>query len=311
MKKIIITPRSLSKGDHPLLAHLRSAGYELVFPAPGVQPNAEQLAEVIGDAVGYLAGVEKIDAPTLRLAKQLRVISRNGTGVDNIDLAVADSLGIRIKRAEGANARGVAELAFAYLLAAARVLPASSAELKAGRWTRTKGFELDGKTLGLVGCGKIGRMVARFALAFDMKVLGYDPFPDAAMAASPGFSYVSMEEIFTSADLISLHCPPAPGGKPVLDASVLSTMKKGVVVVNTARESLVDPDAMLSALDSGTVSWYGIDAFDIEPPTDLRIAQHPHVIATPHIGGFTDASIDRATDVAVDNLLAALKETDR
>jgi phosphoglycerate dehydrogenase-like enzyme len=307
--KVIVTPRSLSAGGHPLLEKLTAAGFETVFPAPGAQPSADQVRAVLDGAVGWIAGVEKIDAGLLAEAKDLKVISRNGTGVDNIDLVAAQSAGIQVLRAEGANARGVAELAFAHLLSAARGIPHASAELKEGRWTRLKGFELEGKTLGIIGCGRIGRLVARFALAFDMRVLGYDLYPDATFKASPDFSWADLDKVISSSDLLTLHCPPSPDGQPIINDQALGKMKKGVVVVNTARESVVDWPAMKAALDAGKVAWYTVDAFDREPPESFDIPRHPKVIATAHIGGFTDQSIDRATEVAVDNLLTALKGT--
>lgn len=306
MDSIIITPRSLSKGGHPFLERIKAAGYGLSFPSPGAQPSEAQLEAVMADAVGWIAGVEKIGAGLLAKAPRLRVISRNGTGVDNVDLAAAEARGIRVLRAEGANARGVAELAFGHILAAARGICAADAALKAGAWTRSKGFELEGRTLGLVGCGKIGRLVARFALAFDMRVLAYDPYPDAHFAPSPSFSWTGLAEVLAGAQVISLHCPPAPGGAPLIGTRELASLRRGVVLVNTARGSLVDQAAIAAALASGAVAAYTVDAFDEEPPKDLSLAQNPRVIATPHIGGFTDESIDRATEVAVDNLLAAL-----
>jgi phosphoglycerate dehydrogenase-like enzyme len=166
---------------------------------------------------------------------------------------------------------------------------------------------LEGKTLGLVGCGKIGRLVARFALAFDMKVLAYDPYPDTSFAPSPRFAWTTLLELLARADAVSLHCPPSPGGAPVLGAPELALLKKGVVVINTARGSLVDGAAMTAALASGQVAAYTLDAFDQEPPEDWSLAQNKRVVATPHIGGFTDESVDRATEVAIDNLLAALR----
>lgn len=306
MEKVIVTPRSLSAGGHPLLDRIRGAGYEIVFPSPGAQPTGDQLAACIGDAVGYLAGVEKIDGALLEHAGRLKVISRNGTGVDNIDLAKASALGIAVMRAEGANARGVAELAFGHILSAARRIPAADAALKAERWTREKGFELEGKTLGLIGCGKIGKLVAGFALAFGMKVVAFDPAPASGFAPSPDFRYAGLDEIMRSADVISLHCPPPADGKPIVDRNFISKLKRGAIIVNTARESLVDSEAVLSALDSGILWAYTIDAFDREPPEDTAMQKHVRVIATPHIGGFTGESVDRATGVAVDNLLQAL-----
>lgn len=303
---MIVTPRSLSKEGHPLLDRIREAGYEIIFPSPGLQPSTVQLAYCIGEAAGYLAGVEKIDAALLGAAIHLRVISRNGTGIDNIDIEKAKAMGIVVRKAEGANARGVAELAFGHILSAARGIPFASAELKAGRWTRKKGFELEGKTLGVVGCGKIGTLVSSFALAFGMKVLAYDPYPDAGFHPSPLFAYEALESVLADSDIVSLHCPPREDGKPVLDPQKLGLMRRGAILVNTARESLVDKEALLAALDSGAIAVYTVDAFDAEPPEDEEIQRHPAVIATPHVGGFTDESIDRATKAAIDNLLEEL-----
>lgn len=306
MEKVIVTPRSLSKEGHPLLDRIREAGYETIFPSPGAQPTAAQLAGCIGEAAGYLAGVEKIDAALLGAATHLRVISRNGTGIDNIDIEKAKAMGIVVRRAGGANARGVAELAFGHILSAARGIPFASAELKAGRWTRKKGFELEGKTLGVVGCGKIGKLVSSFALAFGMKVLACDPYPDARFRPSPHFAYAALEQVLADSDIVTLHCPPRDDGKPVLGRDTIALMRRGAVLVNTARESLVDKTALFAALDSGELAVYTVDAFDTEPPENEEIQRHPAVIATPHIGGFTDESIDRAAEAAIDNLLEEL-----
>jgi phosphoglycerate dehydrogenase-like enzyme len=307
VEKVIVTPRSLSKGGHPLLERITAAGYQLVFPSPGAQPTEEQLLQVIGDAVGYLAGVERVSAALLARAARLKVISRNGTGVDNIDRAAAEARGITIRRAEGANARGVAELAFGHILAAARSIALADAELKAGRWTREKGFELEGRTLGILGCGRIGKQLARFALAFDMRVLAFDPYPDHAFAPSPAFAYAPLPEVLREAHVLSLHCPPPGDGRPLLGVEALATLRRGAVVVNTARQGLVDEGAMAAALRERRVAAYTMDAFDQEPPADLTLVRTRGVLATPHVGGFTDESVDRATAVAVDNLLATLR----
>jgi len=292
-----------------LLERITAEGYELVFPCRGTQPTEEQLGSCIGEAVGYLAGVERIGAGLLARATRLKVISRNGTGVDNIDLKAAQARGITVRRAEGANARGVAELAFGHVLSAARSIAAADAEIKAGRWTREKGFELQDKTLGLVGCGKVGRLVARFALAFDMRVLAHDPFPDRAFAPSPAFAYAPFADVLREAHVLSLHCPPS--ARPLLDAAAIGSLRKGVVIVNTARQGLVDEMAMALALRERRVAAYTMDAFDKEPPDDLSFVRTRGVLATPHLGGFTDESVERATAVAVENLLESLREAPR
>lgn len=307
MKTVIVTPRSLSAGDHPQLSRIRDAGLEVVFPSPGKQPSEEQLLEVIAGAVGYLAGVEPITRKVLERAERLKVISRNGTGVDNIDLEVARSLGIVIRRAEGANARGVAELTIGHLLCAARGIAGNVAAMKREEWTRRiKGIEVAGRTLGLVGCGKIGRLVARFALGLDMRVVAADPCSDKSFAPGAGFEWSDLSTLLESSDVISLHCPALADGRALIDRAAIAQMKTGVILINTARSSLLDEPAVIEALDLGKLRSVTVDAFAGEPPLDWRFVHHPQVIATSHIGGYTEESVERATAVAVANLLAEL-----
>ena len=306
MTRVLVTPRSVTRNGHPSLQKLKAAGYEVILSKPGLMPGEKDLIELLQGCVGYIAGVEPVSAVVLERAKVLRAISRNGTGADAIDLAVAERLGIRVLRAHGTNARGVAELTMALVLALARSIPATDRSLKSGNWDRHPGIELDGKTLGLVGCGKIGRLVTGFATAFGMRILAYDPVPDWDEAPN-GFSYTDLSGVYREADVLSLHCPPPPGRKALLDAESLGALKNGVRIINTARAGLVDADALLGALSSGRVAGVGLDVFEEEPPTDRRLLEHPLVIATPHIGGYTPESIDRAMNHAVDNLLDALK----
>ena len=154
--KVLVTPRSLSKGGHPALDVLTAAGCELVFPAPGAQPSEAALVAALPGAVAWLAGVEPITAAVLEAADCLKIISRNGVGLDNIDRSAAKAKGIAIATTPGANSRGVAELALGFMLAFARQIPGSDAAIKAGGWERRQGIELEGRTLGIVGCGQIG-----------------------------------------------------------------------------------------------------------------------------------------------------------
>ena len=224
--------------------------------------------------------------------------------MDNVDLQAAERLGIKVAGTPGANSQGVAELALALLFDGMRAVSYSDAHMKAGQWSRRKGFEVEGKTLGIVGCGNIGQRLARMAIGVGMKVLAYDVFTDTKMAGTPGFSYVGLERVFAESDMISLHCPP--GKKPLLDSKALFGMRKGVIVVNTARDGLVDHEAMLAALDSGQVTTYATDVYDKEPPELDALLKHERVVMTPHIGGFTEESVERATIAAVQNILQAI-----
>jgi D-3-phosphoglycerate dehydrogenase / 2-oxoglutarate reductase len=304
--KILITPRSLTKEGHPDLRRLTEAGYELVFSLPGKQPGEEELLRLLPGCAGYLAGVEPVTARVLEAAQGLRAISRNGTGVDNIDLEAAKRLGIAVLRAEGANARGVAEFAVGLMFALARSVPFSDHVLKRGEWERRKGMELLGKTLGVVGCGRIGRQVAEMALGLGMQVVAYDLLPDPMFQPSSQFRYSSLDALLASADVLTLHAPPLPGSRPLLDSTALAKTRRGVLIINTARHDLIDPDALLTALDSGQVAGAAIDVFDREPPAGSPLAAHDRVIATPHVGGFTEESVGRSVGAAVTNLLDCL-----
>lgn len=298
--RILVTPRSVTQHGHSALQKLRNAGWEVVFCTPGKMPDEEELIRLLPGCVGYLAGVEKITARVLEVATGLRVISRNGAGVDNVDTAAARARGIAVCRAEGANARGVAELAIGLMLALARAIPASDRAIKAGRWDRQTGFELEGKTLGLIGCGRIGRLVAKMAAGLDLRVVAYDVAPATDMAMAP------LEEVFAMADAISLHCPA--GEKPVVDAAALAQMKRGALLINTARAGLLDEAAVLAALESGQLGGLASDVMEGEPPANRRLAEHPRVIAMPHAGGLTRESVDRAVTVAVENLLEVFSQ---
>ncbi|MCY2989892.1 MAG: phosphoglycerate dehydrogenase [Planctomycetota bacterium] len=303
---ILITPRSVTERGHPALGRLSDAGFAVRFCTRGKQPAEAELLQLLPDCVGYLAGVEPISARVLEAAKQLKVIARNGTGVDNIDLAAAERLGIQVCRAEGANAQSVAELTIGLVFALARSLPFSDHGIKGGGWERRLGSELSGKTLGVVGCGRIGRIVAQLALGLGLRVVAYDVFPEPKFLPAGDFRFASLDEVLSQSDVISLHAPAASDGRPLLDAGAVAKLRPGVLVVNTARAGLVDAEAMLAALANGHVAGLALDVFDLEPPTDRRLASHDRVIATPHIGSYTRESVDRLVDVAVDHLLREL-----
>ncbi len=309
MKKILVTPRSLTKGGDPSLEVLRTAGYQLVFSTPGKLPDEQELVGLVPGCVGWLAGVEKITAQVLDAATDLRAISRNGTGVDAVDLDACKRHGVNVLRAEGANARGVAELTLALLLALSRSIPFGDAGLKMGRWGRRMGSELAGKTLGLVGCGRIGKIVARFALAMDMKVIAYDEFPDSGFAPSLSFCFLPMEDVLRESDFLSLHCPYQEGERPVINREAIEKTRRGLFLVNTARAGLVDPEALLEALEKGHVAGYGVDVFATEPPAVDVLISNDRVIASPHVGAYTKESVARVTRQAVENLLSAITES--
>jgi D-3-phosphoglycerate dehydrogenase len=306
VSKILVTPRSLTSARGPGLEPLEQAGYELVFSAPGRLPGEDELLALLPGCVGYLAGVEPIGERVLAAAPGLVAISRNGVGIDNIDLVAAERHGVRVLRADGANSRAVAELTLVLVLGALRHVPREDAFVKAGKLERFQGREAGGRTLGIVGCGAIGKLVARFGLALGMRVLAYDVAPDVSFAPATDFRFATLDEVLAAADVVSLHSPPPPSGRPLVTAVELARMRAGAILVNTARAGLVDPTAVLAALRSGSLSAYATDTVDAESPDLAPLFRDERVIATPHIGAYTEETVARATAAAVENLLRAL-----
>jgi D-3-phosphoglycerate dehydrogenase / 2-oxoglutarate reductase len=292
---------------HPLI----EAGYELVYAAPGQTPSESELMRLVQGCVGWIAGVEPIGRGVIAAGKELRAISRNGTGIDNIDLASARERKIQVLRAPAANARGVAELAIALAFAALRRLPVLSGSLKHGQWKRELGSEIGDKLLTVVGFGAIGRQVATMGLALDARVAIVDPFSSESVvrAVDSRLDFRELCNAVSDGDIISLHCPPSEDGSPLISAALLHRFKPGSILINTARANLVDEEAIIEALDRGQLSVFATDVFRVEPPSPSEFLAHPRVIATPHLGGYTRESIDRAAVAAVNNLLAALKES--
>jgi|SRR3984957_4949246 len=305
--RILITPRSLTRGPSPGLAPLEKAGYELVYAPAGQTPSEEELLQLVPGCVGWLAGVEAISERVLRSATELKAISRNGSGVDNVPVDLAQQLGIKVLRAEAANARGVAELAICLALASLRHLPALHLTVKQGQRKLIRGREIRDRHFGLVGCGAIGRMVAQMALGLGARVIAFDPYPDCSFQPGEKFRWEPLDAVLRNAEILSLHCPPLPSGRPMIGRDALSRIKSECCLINTARGSLVDEGAIIEALESGRLSTYATDVFQTEPPDPASpLVRHERVIVSPHIGAFTEESVQRVTQKAVENLLQAL-----
>ncbi len=297
MKRVLVTPRSLTHGDHPAFERLRQAGWDVVLGPKGRLPDEEELCDLVQGCVGWIAGVEPVSPKVLAAAKMLRVISRNGSGVDNIPLADAAQRGITVLRANGANAQGVAELTLGLALLAARNL--GDRGLKEGIWRRSMGAELNGRKVAVVGYGRIGQAVARLFAAFGSVVSVIEPLD----VATEPFARVDLESAIREAELITLHCPPSADGKPLLSKALLSGTRPGLTLINTARRTLVDEEGLLQQLENGRIAAYCSDVFDQADESAATLIAHPRVIATPHLGAFTRESVDRAALEAVQNLL--------
>jgi D-3-phosphoglycerate dehydrogenase len=252
--------------------------------------SADQLASDLAEADALVVrSATKVTAALISAAPRLRVIARAGTGVDNVDVTAASARGIVVMNAPGANSVSVAELAMGLILSLARHLPAADAAMKQGKWEKKKflGEEVRDKTLGLAGLGRIGQEVARRADAFGMRIIAHDPFISAQVAADLGIELVSLDELFSRADYISLHMPSNDKTRNLVNADRLGRARKGIRIVNTARGDLIDENALADAIESGQVAGAALDVFHTEPPADPRLQKLPQVVATPHIAAST------------------------
>jgi D-3-phosphoglycerate dehydrogenase / 2-oxoglutarate reductase len=266
------------------------------------RPRAELLKDVADADALLVRSATKVDRELLEAAPRLRIVARAGTGVDNVDLPVASARGVMVTNAPGANSVSVAEHAFALLLSVARRVPAADAAMKQQRWEKKSltGAELRDKVLGVVGLGRIGQEVAHRARVFGMKIVAHDPFLPPHVAQDMGVELLDLHDLCARADMITLHLPVTPQTRGLFNAECLSHCKPTAILINTARGELIDAPDLLAALNAGTIGGAGLDVFEQEPPSDWSLAQHPRVVATPHIAGSTSEAQELVgLDVAV------------
>jgi len=283
-------------------------GIELLRSTPGFEVTVktgmspEELGRVIGEYDGLIVrSATKVTAATLARPGRLKVIGRAGTGVDNIDLDAATQAGVVVMNTPGGNSVAAAELTLAHLLALSRNVTQANAELREGRWERKKymGLEVAGKVLGVVGLGRIGREVARRAQGLRMDVVGFDPFVSSQAAAEYGIRYLSLDELVDQADIITLHVPMSDDTRHMFDAARLARVKRGALLINCARGGLIDEAALLRSVEEGHLGGAALDVFESEPPSDLKLLQHPRIVATPHLGASTrEAQVRVGTEIA-------------
>jgi D-3-phosphoglycerate dehydrogenase len=269
-----------------------------------------ELLEIIGDYDALIVRSRtKVTAELAAAATHLKVVGRAGVGVDNIDLAAAQSSQIIIVNSPMATTLAVAEHTLALMLSLVRMIPAADAAIKTGQWTKKQliGTELHGKTLGIIGMGRIGSEVGQRAAAFGMKIVGYDPYLDTAAIQSRGATPVTLTELYYQSDFISLHIPLAPDTRNLIDGQAIGHMKRGARLICAARGGVIDETALLAALESGQIAGAGLDVFATEPPGLTALVAHPNVIATPHIGAQTNEAQARAAADIATEIIAALK----
>lgn len=305
--RLLVTPTSYGKNDSRLKSELEAQVGEVIYNPTGKPLTSAQVAGLLPGMDGYIAGLDDIDAEALGAADRLKVISRYGVGVDNVDLAAAREKGIIVTNTPGANSSSVAELALGLMLALARQIPEAVEAVHQGKWPRYSGISLEGKTVGIIGLGAIGKQLARRLAGFDCRILAYDPFAEDGFAHEHQVELASMEDVIRQSDFLTLHLPLLPETRGLVSDTFLDGMKKGSFLVNTSRGEILDEAALLKALQSGHLKGAGLDAFSVEPPDpDNPLLNLPQVIATPHLGAQTDGATSNMGWFALRDCLAVL-----
>ena len=279
-----------------LIADKLSPAAVAIFKERGVETNVktglskEELLKIVDQYDGIaIRSATKITAEVIKAAKNLKVVGRAGIGVDNVDIPAATAAGVIVMNTPFGNSITTAEHAISLMLALARQIPEADASTRAGKWEKNKfmGVEIFAKTLGVIGCGNIGSIVAERALGLKMKVIAYDPFLSEQRALDLGVEKVELDDLFKRADFISLHTPLTEKTRNIVDAAAIAKMKKGVRIINCARGGLIDEAAIAEALRSAQVAGAAFDVFVTEPATENPLFGHPNVICTPHLGAAT------------------------
>lgn len=271
--------------------------------------SADDLLKVVGEYDALIVrGRTKVTNAVFEAGKKLKVVGRAGVGVDNIDLEAAKAHHVTVVNSPLATTVAVAELTLSLMLSLMREIPRADASMKSGKWLKKEfeGRELYGKTLGVLGFGRIGSAVAARAKAFEMKILAYDPVVPAEDIRARGGEPVSLDDLLKQSDMITMHMPLTSESKHLLNREAFSKMKDGVYIVCAARGGVIDEDALLEALNSGKVAGAALDVFATEPPGETELVAHPHVIDTPHVGAQTVEAQTRAAHDIAEEVLNAL-----
>lgn len=305
--KVLVTPRTFGKSDPIPLAMLREAGCEVVVNPYGRTLSEDEMVELIQDVEGVIVGLDPMTRRVLERGFRLRAISKYGVGVDNIDIDYATRKGIIITNTPGTNSSAVAELVIGLMMAACRRICESDRGIRQGKWMQYSGFQLEGKTIGIIGTGQIGRQVAERAKGLRMEVLCNDIRPDHDWAARIGATYTSLSELISRSDCISLHIPLEKETYHLISTEQLSQMKPTAVLINTARGGIVDEQALYDALINNRIAGAALDVFEQEPPGASPLLTLDNVVLTSHIGAHTKEAVENMGRMAVTNLLECLK----
>ncbi|WP_338824109.1 Hydroxypyruvate reductase [Moorella humiferrea] len=303
---VLSTSPTFTKYSDKAKKILETHNCQLVMIPPQELKDNEHFKQVLSEADAWVVGTNKVRATDLEQASKLKIIIKHGTGIDSIDLEAAAKRGIIVANAPGTNASAVADLTIGLMIAAARQIVAADKKTRNGFWGPVIGFDVCGKTLGIIGLGQIGRGVARRARGFQMNILGYDLVHDAEFEKENGIQPAGLEEILSTADFITLHLPLTESTRNLIGARELALMKETAFLINTSRGELVDEEALLKALRNKKIAGAALDVFQIEPPINSNLLELENVIVTPHMGGYTYGAMSLTSEIVAQSIVNVL-----
>lgn len=301
IKRIIISAsNSFCKYNSELINKLTKEGYQLIYDSWPTQKVPME------DVVGLVVSTQKVDANSIILAKNLKIVAKYGAGYDNIDAEAASKSGIYVAVTGDANAEAVAEMALSLMLSVSRNIVIADKQIRSGHWNRYTGRELYGKNIGVIGLGAIGRAFIKRVSSFEVNLLGYDPFWNEQFAEQYKIKRPEINDIFKDADFISLHCPLTSETKGLVNKNRLKLMKPSAYIINTSRGSVIDEQDLYEALSSNIIAGAALDVFGKEPPRSSPLFGLDNIIFTSHMGAYTYEAFLRMDQRTVDNIMAVL-----
>ncbi|WP_110953934.1 phosphoglycerate dehydrogenase [Anaerosinus massiliensis] len=305
--QVLVTSNSFGKYSSKPKEMLEKAGFKIVFNPYHRMMTECEFKAAIKDADAVILSTEVLNQSVIDSAAKLKVVSRYGVGLDNVDLAYCKEKSIRVTTTKNANSNAVAEFAISLMFASLKGICISSAYSKENKWMKIEGRDLTGKTVGIIGLGSIGKEVAKKLKSFDVSLLAYDVYYDEPFMSQYNIKKETLENVLINADIITLHLP-AFDERPLISYKEFSCMKKDAVLINTARASLIDQQALIKNLEEGNLFAVGLDVHPDEPNFDERLFKFENVILTPHNAAISREAIDKTSVVAVENLIESFQK---
>ncbi len=305
--KVLITPRSFEKVKDRFEEIFRKEEIEVIINPLGRVLTEEEMKELVKDLDGLIVGIDPVTSEVLKNANKLKVISKYGVGVDNIDLEESKRRNIVVTNTPGVNSNAVAELTVGLIINVLRKINLSDKKTREGNWNRFIGNELSEKTLGVIGTGSIGKRVVELLRGFNLRVLCFDKYPDYEWASREKIFYVTLQELLEKSDVITIHVPLTNETYHMISERELNMLKRNAVIINTSRGGIIDEEALYKFLKEGRILGAGLDVFENEPPINSPLLKLDNVVVTSHIGAHTEEAVINMARIAVENLVLALK----